>query len=270
MSFLLEIPHYGQESFLSAPLGNNAFDYPERSSLHPEPYLRLAPLLQYGSAAEALASLAWSTVPAFEIIENGSLKSFAGLENFLLFPNPAPATRQSVPAPCPVFIFDNHNHAFYFWHVCLHPALQKTAQPKKVAPFTLVHIDQHKDTRIPATLPELPTAADAAAALYAYTNEILNVGNFIPPALKTGLIGKVINVDSSASLQTALNAIAPPKLILDLDLDFFAPELDYIPQTAKIALFKKLLPAASVVTIATSPYFLDQQKVPALLRTLFN
>lgn len=270
MLFLPEIPHYRQESFLSAPLGNNAFDYPERSVSAPEPYLRLAPLLRCQSVTEALASLAWSTTPAFEVIENGQLKACAGLKNFLLFPNPAPATRKSVPATCPVFIFDNHNHAFYFWHVCLHPALQKTAQPQKAAPFTLVHIDQHKDTRIPATLPDLDTAADTAAAIYAYTNEILNVGNFIPPALRTGLLEKVINVDSSASLQTALDDAPPKNFILDLDLDFFAPELDYIAHATKIALFKKLLPDAGLVTVATSPYFLDQQKVPALLRELFS
>lgn len=263
-----EIPHYREEQFSSAALGNNAFDYAERSALHPEPYLRLAPLRQYNSAAEALNALRWSSSPAFEIIEDGRLKSFAGLENFLLFPNPANRD------PCPVFIFDNHNHAFYFWHLCLHNGFQnlRHGTPRSQTkshrpPFALVHIDQHKDSRIPATLPDSRTINDADA-LHAYTNEILNVGNFIPPALKTGLLDHVINIDSSARLQSALDSAPPENFILDLDLDFFAPELDYIPRAAKITLFKKLLPTACLVTIATSPYFLDQQKVPDLLREI--
>jgi hypothetical protein len=46
--------------------------------------------------------------------------------------------------------------------------------------------------------------------------------------------------------------------ILNLDLDFFAPEMDFIDEEKKIRLIRNLLPKVKCVTIATSPYFIDQ------------
>jgi hypothetical protein len=46
--------------------------------------------------------------------------------------------------------------------------------------------------------------------------------------------------------------------ILNLDLDFFAPEMDFIDEEKKVRLIRNLLPKVKYVTIATSPYFIDQ------------
>lgn len=251
---MLKIPHYKSPESLTGPLSNNAFDYAIRSENHPEPNLRIANLQIFTQANEALKHLKISAQPAFETIDEEKLKSFAGLESFLLFPSPLQKTT-------PVFIFDNHNHAFYFWHIA-------QEQLALFTPLTLIHIDQHKDTRIPAHM-LAPEQARDPNELYRFTNEILNVGNFIPPAIKTGLIDTIINIDSSTTVEKYLRTRAPLRYILDIDLDFFAPDLDYISNAQKLDLIKKLLPQAAIVTIATSPFFLNQTLAITLIKKLF-
>ncbi len=260
---MFKVPHYKQTQFLTEAIGNNAFDYDQRCETHPEPTIRVAPLLETPDINTALQKLRIGLVPAFEIAEEGETKSFLGLDNFTVSPNP-------LNKKSPIFIFDNHNHAFYFWH-------WTALTHKPSTPLTLIHIDQHKDSRIPAEmLPE--KEAQVLKNVHAYTNQILNVGNFIPPAVKTGLIDQVHIIDSSSSLNNPFtnrdfrkkqtDPLHSP-YILDIDLDFFAPELDYIEKSQKIALIKKLLPKATVTTIATSPYFMKQELAFQILKEIF-
>jgi hypothetical protein len=46
--------------------------------------------------------------------------------------------------------------------------------------------------------------------------------------------------------------------VLNLDLDIFSPELDHISEEKKIAIIKNLMKQVRYVTIATSPYFIEQ------------
>ncbi len=46
--------------------------------------------------------------------------------------------------------------------------------------------------------------------------------------------------------------------ILNLDLDIFASELDHIPSEKKVKIIKNLLKRVKYVTIATSPFFIEQ------------
>jgi hypothetical protein len=247
------IPHYQQEMFLEENSGNNGFDYELRSSTHPKPYLRIAPLQQFNSAAEALQELTISTIPAFELAVEEAIKSFPGLQKFLIFPNPLNPDK-------PVIVFDNHNHAFYFWHWAKLAFNLET-------PLTLIHIDQHKDSRIPASM-LAPEDSSSLDLVYEYTNQILNVGNFVPPAIKTGLIGENIIIDSAASVEIFTRP--ENNYILDLDLDFFAPEFDYIDRSKKLSLIQSLLPHTPLVTIATSPFFMDQSQALQVLKEIFT
>ena len=99
-------------------------------------------------------------------------------------------------------LIDNHNHAFYFWH---RSGLKNA---------TLIHIDQHKDMRVP---PEM--FSDDA---FKYTNELLNVGNYIVPAREAGIVKEIQFVTSETSLEDESNFTTTNK-ILNIDLDFFAP-----------------------------------------------
>jgi hypothetical protein len=152
----------------------------------------------------------------------------------------------------PVYVCDNHNHAFAFWHLeAIRGAVRTGA--------SLVHMDQHKDSRQPARFLTNEQAHDPDV-VFNYTNTVLNVGNFIPAALKTGLVAKVINLDSEASMREFdLSALETGNVIFDLDLDFFAPEMDYIASDLKLEMIRAISGKAAVVTIATSPFFIDQK-----------
>ena len=85
-----------------------------------------------------------------------------------------------------VYIFDNHNHSFYFWS--LHPDHRH-----------VVHIDQHSDMRAPELMFDAfrvrtrknlesglqkKSSPDSTSQIFNYTNFCLNIGNFIIPALQ--------------------------------------------------------------------------------------
>ncbi len=56
---------------------------------------------------------------------------------------------------------------------------------------------------------------------------------------------------------------------LDIDLDFWAPGMGTDLEKT-IPLVRSLIREASLVTIATSPYFLDQTRALELLNLLFG
>ena len=58
--------------------------------------------------------------------------------------------------------------------------------------------------------------------------------------------------------------------VLNLDLDFFAPELDDIEFTKKKACILHFARQVSVITVATSPYFIDQDVAIQKLHQIFS
>jgi len=59
-------------------------------------------------------------------------------------------------------------------------------------------------------------------------------------------------------------------IILNIDLDFWAPELDHIDNNLKIEKTKYLMEKADLITISTSPFFIDQKLALEVLRKLFE
>jgi hypothetical protein len=226
---------YKQGFYLTESVSNNAFSY----SIRQNPRIYVAPLMN-----GKLSDIEPGDQIAFEDADdNGKIRSCTGLKNFVRIKNAGGAS---------VYIFDNHNHAFYFWHLeCIKKNL--------TGPATLIHIDQHKDTRAP-NIYLSPADSHDLQKIFTYTNTVLNVGNFILPAIKTGLIDTVINIDSEESAGNFDDDILNRKnIIVDIDLDFFTPDLDYIPEELKISLCRKCIKKTSVVTVASSPFFMDQK-----------
>jgi len=60
------------------------------------------------------------------------------------------------------------------------------------------------------------------------------------------------------------------KMILDIDLDFRAPEMSIEKYEETIKKTRALMEEASLITIATSPYFLDQNIALKILHDLFT
>lgn len=123
-----------------------------------------------------------------------------------------------------IVIVDNHDRVLEF-------------RPKG---FPVIHVDQHTDMR--------PVWPDG-----------VNVGNFLRHALDTYLITWSTQINTEYSLLNFdINKIEPDKIILDVDLDFRHPDMSIEQYDKTIQIIKFLIKKAKMVTIATSPYFLDQ------------
>lgn len=260
---------YTQPFFITRPVSNNTFSFKERAKLRQEkdlpPPKLYVPSLKEGS----IQDIQTAEEIVFEDFDSSAsepqkppvLKSCVGLKNFILaqFQSKNSPKKQTVP----VYIFDNHNHAFFFWHAeKLKGTLKNGA--------TVIHIDQHKDTRIPENF--LPTKdTKNLQKLFTYTNTVLNVGNFIVPAQKTGLVGTLHIIDSQTSMDEFNFAALPPhNIIVDIDLDFFSEDMSYIPHEQKVTFTRECLKQADAVTVATSPFFIEQDRALAALREIME
>jgi hypothetical protein len=91
-----------------------------------------------------------------------------------------------------------------------------------------------------------------------FTNLSCNVGNYILPAIESGLVGNMIRMENEYQIDAYMDYIPSENSVLNLDLDIFAPELDHIPEEKKIKIIRNLLKKVKYTTIATSPYFIEQ------------
>lgn len=139
-----------------------------------------------------------------------------------------------------IYIFDNHNHSLKYW-------IDEYKQWNIPFWFDLIHIDQHTDMNL----------SEFELDLNNPNLDVYNVWNFIQPAIKSWLINHVEQINTEYKL---LNFQTNEKdLILDIDLDFRAPEMSIEKYSETIGKVKNLISKSRVVTIATSPYFLNQE-----------
>ena len=130
----------------------------------------------------------------------------------------------------------------------------------------LLHVDQHTDMREPPVSPPAASPGDLTiAAACRYARDVLNVGNFIRPALDLGLFSDVQIIDSSAAFDESV----PERVVLDLDMDIFSDDMAYIDEELKLERIRAWLERSPFVTVATSPFFMPQERAIALIRTLF-
>ena len=226
---------------ITATVGNNALSY-ERRGASPSLWV---PSLISGTIHDVRPG---ERVVFEDFDEHDTLQSCTGLAHLVT------TTLAGIPAA----ITDNHNHAFYFW--C--DALTKgTLRPGA----TLIHIDQHKDMRVPERMYTGRSIEEA----FDYTNFHLNVGNYIVPAQQAGIVGETQFVTSGEALNT-LSLASHTNKILNLDLDFFAPEMSYINFDAARRFIDTHLRTTSFITVATSPFFIDQARAIDTLHRLFR
>jgi hypothetical protein len=116
----------------------------------------------------------------------------------------------------------------------------------------VIHIDQHTDLR--------PVGPEG-----------VHVGNFLRYALDKKLIPSVTQINTEYSL-LHFNTQNPTlnTSILDIDLDFRHPDMSIEQYDKTIQITKNLIKKAKIVTIATSPYFLDQNLAMDILHKLLQ
>lgn len=176
---------------------------------------------------------------------NWEIEYFYGLKNFLWI------EKSDFP---PIFIFDNHNHAIVFRYNIIYS--------KKTKNTKLIHIDQHSDCWENKNHLELNWDENELEKVFKFWNEKCNVWNFIPPAIESRIIWNQTQIRSITALQN-LKIDKNQNFILDVDLDFCLNWIDR-NKTNKEAVkllknkFDKIWKSALCITIATSPYFLNQ------------
>lgn len=169
-----------------------------------------------------------------------------------------------------IILFDNHNHAFYFWYEARKKGIIKDNS-------TLIHIDEHSDTRDNNKIISKEESKDLKK-VFNFTNFVLNVGDYIIPAQKEWLIGEVIQIRNTLNLENYITLPPAPLLrgegsndiILNLDLDFFNPNLDFIDYNLKKKVVRDAFLKAKVITISTSPFFIEQNLALKVFKDLFS
>lgn len=243
---------YEEKTEIRLPVSNNEFSFAKRAKdPHGVKSLTVAKLIE----GEFTDLQIGDDVVFQDFTEDGNLKTCFGLKSFI----------RTQYKRVPVIIFDNHNHAFFFWHEAKKNGLIQDGA-------TLVHLDQHSDMKEPPTFLSASELQNLEK-VFEYTNTSLNVGNFIVPAVKSSLIKRVIQVLGQSQLEglDPKNIVPTEKTncILDIDMDFFVSGLSHIDF---VFTRKKILAVAencSLITIATSPFFIDQKLAIQRIHELF-
>jgi len=156
--------------YIDRPVGNNAFSYQERAKKR----------IYVPRLIEARIDQVELGGPATLIeVEDGQEEECFGMKNMYRL-----VDKEIIGRGKEVYLFDNHNHAFFFWCQVLKRGSMKRGQ-------VLLHVDQHKDTRIP---PDYDVDIGDLEDVKRYTNEVLNVGSFIKPALHHGIFSDLMIV----------------------------------------------------------------------------
>ena len=260
-NFIL-VTMYSSPRIISAPISNNRLNWDEREN-HT---IRVPSLIEW-----ALDEVIIGTETVIEWEVHGKITAGKWLKHFVFLRS----------SRVPTWIIDNHNHAFAFWHEAYWKwYIQKWA--------LLVHIDQHTDLATPGNFPAWKHPEESHEGIVEeYTNTDLTIADFIVPALATGLISEAVMVtgedmhtsrsfvweDKKEEIKKKKDGFSinspststPTSLILDIDLDYFSQGFDELKCFENVRYW---IEKADIITIATSPLFIDQEKAISVLKSL--
>ena len=114
-----------------------------------------------------------------------------------------------------------------------------------------------------------------------YANTVLTIADFIVPALTTGLLSEALMItweerdgvnsfaweDNKLVKTTNSKLQTQNSLIVDLDLDYFSQGFD---EDETFSTVRYWLAKADIITIATSPLFIEQERAIEILKSLQN
>jgi hypothetical protein len=257
---------YSKDFYITRPVGNNIFSLWDRKNKK----LFIPKLKKIQSFDEIeLLKLNSEKITFEEYDFDDVMQTCYWLENLYEYNsllNPLPFQGKGATKP-KIYLVDNHNHVMYFWYLARNEWI--------ISDGTLLyHIDEHADTRDPWEYLLKPDSLDLQK-VFDYTNFTLNVGNYIIPAEKEWLIWETIQIRWQDALDKYTSWIYKNletewrKIILNLDLDFFEPELDFINYDLKKQVILDIAKRANLITICTSPYFINQERALEVFRDIF-
>jgi len=235
--------------YINKPVGNNEFSYKKRINLWSKWKIYVTNIKKWN-----LNDLGVGNKIVFQEVVKNKLVSCVWLRNFLWIKKWGKN----------VFIVDNHNYALYFRYRALKEWIVKKW-------IKLIHIDQHSDMKENKNKLNWNN-------IWKFVNEKTNVGNFIYPAIKSWLINEIIQVRTEVKLNEIWlipnlpagrqgSKFLIPNFILDIDMDFRVGKNDV---EKDFEIVRKLIKKAKIITIATSPYFMDQNLAINLIKKLFR
>jgi hypothetical protein len=234
--------YYKDGLTLHAGSGNNAFSLDRKSERDD---LKVTPL-----RSGYIEDLKIGEHVAFQDFDGEEWLECSGLEYSVL----------SLQSGIPIYVFDNHNHAFYGWAEGM-----KSDAFKKGA--TLVHLDAHFDDTQPV---HVDVDLNDLEDVWKYTNETLQIASFIKPALELGTFSNVLNYVESSNFTQLPDLKPDQEVILDIDLDVFCDEMSHVSWSEKLNVIRHFLPNTKLVTMATSPFFIDQQRAIDIAKRLLD
>ena len=233
---------YESWTYITDPIWNNEFSYTERIALWSVGEVFVPNLIKWN-----LENLECGSEIVFEEAVNWRIVSCIWLKHFI----------QTDYDWVPIYIFDNHNHAMTFrTHYRLNVwALQR---------LVVLHIDQHSD--IKENNAEFKIKNAEKHSIESFVNEKTNVGNFITTALNSWIINEVIQIRTDYTLHHFnIATVQQWSIIVDIDVDF---RVEKELSEEDIQIIRNLIKKAKLVTIATSPYFIDQHEAIEIIKEL--
>lgn len=246
---------YNKPFYIKEPVGNNLFSYERR--INKKIYV---PNIIEGNFTEIKES---NEIAFVEVDDENKEHINYGLEKFIKREN--------------VYLFDNHNHTYFFF--------KKFLRENNISKIGFIHIDQHKDMREPSIYLEefkktkkidkykkefYSCNLEEEYIDFVYTNFELNVGNFIKPLLQEGKISNLEIIDSEYKMEEFKSKKILYDYVLDLDLDFFSEDMDYIDMKKKLFFVKEVAKKAKAIFVATSPYFISFNRAKETFYNIFD
>ncbi len=165
-------------------------------------------------------------------------KEFVGLNHYLM--------SNTLNSKTPIFICDNHNLVLEAWELF------------KNQKYNLIHIDQHFDN------------AKYAGSLVDDWRVSTRICDYINFAKSSEWIGEILSFVESIDMKKIDKIENNGDVILNIDIDFFAPEMTLISIEEKIKLIFESAKNAKLITLATSPGFIDQKLAIKIAELLFK
>ena len=281
---------YAQPFRITEPVSNNIFSWErfQGRSVH-------VPACVDGS----LADLAEGDETVFEDFDDSkkSLRSCKGLKNFV---------RTSWNG-VPMAVVDNHNHALYFWYEARAKGLFSTPVALVHADEHSDKRVSHVPLPADATPDQAFRYANHDVNVGNFIQPLLDSGFFSSYRWvadeqgcervleEMGLEKSNCHPGESRDLPLvcladgeshqekmprwshALNGMASTRhdnfsqpFVLDFDADFFSPGLDYMDRALKVRAVRELARRASFITVATSPFFIEQDRAIKVIREIFT
>lgn len=247
MIYIFFVMYYKQSVVIDRPIGNNAFVYDDRKQLFGEAKIVVPELIVW-----TIHDVKLGNDIVFTENIDGKVMEFMGLEKLVC----------SITHNSPIYIMDNHNHALYCWY--------KEYLAWNIARWLpVIHIDQHSDMNNPVGWIDMGKEQNLDY-IATYVNEVCTIADFIQPALRSGLVSECIQMRTEYTIMNYELWIIGGWYILDIDIDFWAPEMGIQEWDHTIQKTRQLIAGASMVTIATSPCFIDQDRALEIVTMLLD